>query len=95
MANEIFVDPAGMQTEIDSYRTSHEALLETEFTLNEKPAQPRSVGKYLDCTERMNEVLEAFTQLSEKETKSLEYMRAELLNMDLRLADQTIMDRIF
>lgn len=95
MANEIFIDPVTMQEEIDSYRSSHEALSGKNYTLTTKPSQPSSVTKYLDCVDQMNQVLTSFTELSENEAKSLEFMRAELLNMDQNLANQTLMERIF
>lgn len=92
--SKIIIDAEGFKDEISSLRTNKDAVPQNPYTQEKNDLDLESIQEFLDVTKKLNETLDQFKELTEKDARNLEIVLAEWMNVDSSLAGMSLWDQI-
>ena len=92
---EIFLDPQGFQSQIDSFKSGTDSIKELKYSLDKQDVRLQSVDRYIECVEELNKTLQLFGKLLDQDVESMKLIKARWMNADSEMATKTLGEILF
>lgn len=92
---ELYLDPKGFQSQIDSFKSGTDSIKELKYSLDKQGVRLQSIDKYMECVEEFNKLMELFGSLMDQDTESMKLIKAKWMNLDSEVATKTLGEILF
>lgn len=92
---ELYLDPKGFQSQIDSFKSGADSIKELKYSLDKQGVRLQSIDKYMECVEEFNKLIELFGSLMDQDTESMKLIKAKWMNLDSDVATKTLGEILF
>lgn len=92
---ELYLDPKGFQSQIDSFKSGADSIKELKYSLDKQGVRLQSIDKYMECVEEFNKLIELFGALMDQDTESMKLIKAKWMNLDSEVATKTLGEILF
>lgn len=92
---EIFLDPQGFQSQIDSFKSGTDSIKELKYSLDKQDVRLQSVDRYIECVEELNKTLQLFGKLLDQDVESMKLIKARWMNADSEMATKSLGEILF
>lgn len=92
---ELYLDPKGFQSQIDSFKSGADSIKELKYSLDKQGVRLQSIDKYMECVEEFNQLIELFGSLMDQDTESMKLIKAKWMNLDSDVATKTLGEILF
>lgn len=92
---EIFLDPTGFQSQIDSFSSGADTIKGIAYSLDKQEVRLQSVDRYMECVSEFNEIVQLFSELMSMDTESMKLIKAKWMNLDSEIATKTLGEILF
>ena len=93
--SRIFLNPGEFQGQIDSFQEGAEKIKALKYKLEEDGLKLKSVDKYMECIQELNNTIALFGEMLDLDTQSMKQIKGKWMNTDSEIATKTLKELIF
>lgn len=92
--SQLILKPKEFQGQIDKFSDGKDTIAALEYKVDASGTRLKSVDRYIECVELMNETIKLFTEMQTMDTESLKQIKAKWMHVDNDIATKTLWEMI-